>query len=751
MACLRCRRLFALVTAGAGADASSGAAGGAAGTGDVVGPGSATDNAIARFDTTTGKLLQNSAVRIGDLGNIGLGIAPYSDGRVTYLSSYTGTASTDFNANIFKVGGDDADLNVEGAVNVKHGKQYAATYGYANTYQVYSLAGTQSLILGNNHYQGCCTIPYNPGSSEQAAGNIRFELGPRWPLSEVARFNNQGDFLFKLNVTADSSSATQSGATLTSADAIFSAGSVGKFWCWGTASGGTDSWCDRITGFTSTTVVTLETNRGTLSAQPGRMITPALWFDGQTGAAVFNQSVKVGSTEVISTAGYFTGPRVAVPSQTGRVAVGSYGAFSETGGGFATILGNGIVADSSVANQVVKIQGDPAHFLRSRYDVGFTFHTNITGAAGTTAADSANRRLQITPAGNVSVGNAALATNATDGFLYVSTSAGAPSGTPTTITGAAPIHVDTTNNDFYFYTNAWYKPLININNLTTEPSIASGDYVPIYDVSASAQRKITVSNLLAGTVSDIGSTVPSGTAKSVLFINSGPVLAQDATNFAWDDTNNRLGLGNNTPEQRLDVTGALRFGSNGYTYMSDLPSETDMVIGYNALQTSTNSDLKTGTVNASSLHPQAIVMGPGQGMRFITTSSWPGVSTDFGLDANEKMRLDPTGNLLLGTTSVGTSGAKVFAIANGTAPGTLANTAQLYTLSGELTVKDGAGNATTISPHRFSEIPGGASEPMAWSFYSERDGQRINVDMLRVVRLLEQLTGEKLVWITPKK
>jgi hypothetical protein len=38
-------------------------------TGDVVGPASASDNAIARFDTTTGKLIQNSTVLISDTGN----------------------------------------------------------------------------------------------------------------------------------------------------------------------------------------------------------------------------------------------------------------------------------------------------------------------------------------------------------------------------------------------------------------------------------------------------------------------------------------------------------------------------------------------------------------------------------------------------------------------------------------------------------------------------------------------------------
>lgn len=38
--------------------------------GDVVGPASATDNAIARFDQTTGKLIQNSVVTVSDTGDI---------------------------------------------------------------------------------------------------------------------------------------------------------------------------------------------------------------------------------------------------------------------------------------------------------------------------------------------------------------------------------------------------------------------------------------------------------------------------------------------------------------------------------------------------------------------------------------------------------------------------------------------------------------------------------------------------------
>ena len=41
-----------------------------AGSGDVVGPASATDNAIARFNLTTGKIIQNSLVTVSDTGAI---------------------------------------------------------------------------------------------------------------------------------------------------------------------------------------------------------------------------------------------------------------------------------------------------------------------------------------------------------------------------------------------------------------------------------------------------------------------------------------------------------------------------------------------------------------------------------------------------------------------------------------------------------------------------------------------------------
>jgi hypothetical protein len=65
--------------------------------------------------------------------------------------------------------------------------------------------------------------------------------------------------------------------------------------------------------------------------------------------------------------------------------------------------------------------------------------------------------MRITADGNIVAGaSAALATTATNGFLYVPTCAGTPTGTPTAITGMAPIVVNTTNNKLYFYSGgAW--------------------------------------------------------------------------------------------------------------------------------------------------------------------------------------------------------------------------------------------------------------------------------------------------------
>lgn len=82
----------------------------------------------------------------------------------------------------------------------------------------------------------------------------------------------------------------------------------------------------------------------------------------------------------------------------------------------------------------------------------FTFYTAQAG----TGSDFLFERFSIDNAGNIVVNSGVIATTATDGFLYVSSCAGPPTGVPTAKTGRIPVVVDATNNKFYFYSGgAW--------------------------------------------------------------------------------------------------------------------------------------------------------------------------------------------------------------------------------------------------------------------------------------------------------
>lgn len=73
---------------------------------------------------------------------------------------------------------------------------------------------------------------------------------------------------------------------------------------------------------------------------------------------------------------------------------------------------------------------------------------------------TAAERLRVTDAGSVIIGTAALATTATDGFLYIPTCAGPPTGIPTPATGRVPWIYDTVNNHLYVGNGGWKKTTV---------------------------------------------------------------------------------------------------------------------------------------------------------------------------------------------------------------------------------------------------------------------------------------------------
>lgn len=104
--------------------------------------------------------------------------------------------------------------------------------------------------------------------------------------------------------------------------------------------------------------------------------------------------------------------------------------------------------DRSGATIQVLVDGDPG---ATYVPMGFNFLTYAS------ASDYATR-FAISASGNIVCGKqAALATNATAGFLYIPTCAGTPSGTPTSYTGKCALVFDTTNNKLYIYDGGWVQ------------------------------------------------------------------------------------------------------------------------------------------------------------------------------------------------------------------------------------------------------------------------------------------------------
>lgn len=103
--------------------------------------------------------------------------------------------------------------------------------------------------------------------------------------------------------------------------------------------------------------------------------------------------------------------------------------------------------------------------------------------------------------------------------------------------------------------------LANANTWTGQQSFNTT--APIFGtITGSTQcLHVNTSGLISGSGSDcgsgggmaIGGTVTSGTAGSVLYVASGPILAQDNSNFFWDSTNHRLGIGTTSPSTQLHL------------------------------------------------------------------------------------------------------------------------------------------------------------------------------------------------------
>jgi Chaperone of endosialidase len=166
---------------------------GTVGTGDVVGPAGATDNAIVRFDGATGKLVQNSVVTIAD-----------STGDVAGVGalSATGNVSFDGGTFVFNESGADKDFRIEGDTDANLFFTDASTdrVGIGTSspqdlldisasvpeFRLTSTSGPYSIISSNTG--GVLQLMADEGNTG-ANTSIRFRVDG----AEVARFDSSGN------------------------------------------------------------------------------------------------------------------------------------------------------------------------------------------------------------------------------------------------------------------------------------------------------------------------------------------------------------------------------------------------------------------------------------------------------------------------------------------------------------------------------------------------------------------------------
>ncbi|MFH1393118.1 MAG: helix-turn-helix domain-containing protein, partial [Patescibacteria group bacterium] len=152
---------------------------------------------------------------------------------------------------------------------------------------------------------------------------------------------------------------------------------------------------------------------------------------------------------------------------------------------------------------------------------------------------------------------------------------------------------------------------------------------------------LTKLNVYNGTVwknvgnPEIGSDVTGGTSGSVLYVDSSGFLAQDNANFFWDESLHNLGIGTTTPTAKLSVQGdSYLYGNLTVTGSGGIDSN---------LTVTGQVFLADGTAAAPSL---TFFNDVNLGL-FKAGADILGFTTN----GSEKMRIDASGNIGIGTTT----------------------------------------------------------------------------------------------------
>jgi hypothetical protein len=256
-----------------------------AGTGDVVGPASATDNAIVRYDLTTGKLIQNSAATIDDSGvlsttgalltGLTASRALVTDGSKNLTSSSTTSTELGYVSGVTSAIqtqlDDKAPLASPTFTGTVSTAQLSTTSASTNTIAGDSATHGAILVRNSNAsgpaislYESSFTYRVNLKTPEALAASytLTFPLNDG-DASQVLTTNGSGVLSWSTPAGGD---MTLSGVqTVTGAKTFGAAGNVGKLILAGSTSGTSILNAAAIAG---STTLTLPGTTGTIALNP---------------------------------------------------------------------------------------------------------------------------------------------------------------------------------------------------------------------------------------------------------------------------------------------------------------------------------------------------------------------------------------------------------------------------------------------------------------------------------------------------